>query len=214
MSENPAFAAAAAALGELQNPGFSRTVKTDKYRFDYAELSVILNGVRPILAKHGLFLVQPTSNPAPGVITVTTRLIYKDGTVVAEGTLSRKDEAAIQQTGSAITYLRRYSLCSLLGIAADEDDDGTAAEGIPAQHQPRPAPTPKASPQPAEPTPAEALTYLSAVLTRCKLTSGQVNVWRKTKNLGPLSDLEPGKLIEFADWLAGRKEEFLAGLRT
>lgn len=210
MSENPAFAAAAAALGELQNPGFSRTVKTDKYKFDYAELSVILNGVRPVLAKHGLFLVQPTSNPAPGMITVTTRLIYKDGTVVAEGTLSRKDEAAIQQTGSAITYLRRYSLCSLLGIAADEDDDGTAAEGIPAQHQPRP----KAAPTPTEPTPADALAYLGSVLDRCRVSSGKLNAWRKAQNLRPLDTLTPEQQIKVADWLAGQKEEFLAGLRA
>jgi hypothetical protein len=31
-----------------------------------------------------------------------------------------------QKTGSAITYYRRYALCSLLGIVADEDDDGNA----------------------------------------------------------------------------------------
>jgi hypothetical protein len=42
--------------------------------------------------------------------------------------------------GGALTYARRYALCSLLGIAADEDDDGaTAAE------------TPQVKIQPAKP---------------------------------------------------------------
>lgn len=33
----------------------------------------------------------------------------------------------VQSVGSAVTYARRYSLQCLLGIAADEDDDGNAA---------------------------------------------------------------------------------------
>ena len=31
--------------------------------------------------------------------------------------------------GSAITYARRYSLSAILGVVADEDDDGNGAQG-------------------------------------------------------------------------------------
>ena len=34
-----------------------------------------------------------------------------------------------QGMGSAITYARRYSLSAMLGLAADDDDDGNAASG-------------------------------------------------------------------------------------
>jgi len=38
----------------------------------------------------------------------------------------------MQSLGSAITYLRRYALQAILGIAAEEDDDGSRGAGTPA----------------------------------------------------------------------------------
>lgn len=43
--------------------------------------------------------------------------------------LSIKGEQTPQGIGSAITYAKRYSFCSILGIIADDDDDGNGAEG-------------------------------------------------------------------------------------
>ena len=40
--------------------------------------------------------------------------------------LNGKEDAQAQ--GSAITYARRYALMSMLGLVADTDDDGEAAD--------------------------------------------------------------------------------------
>ena len=36
----------------------------------------------------------------------------------------------MQQLGSSSTYVRRYALCAMLGIAAEEDDDGRQAAAV------------------------------------------------------------------------------------
>lgn len=55
----------------------------------------------------------------------------------------------VQSVGSATTYARRYALQCLLGIAADEDDDGNAA-AIPARQEDRGTPpTPRRTTQEA-----------------------------------------------------------------
>lgn len=92
----------------------------------YASLAAILEAVRPILMKNGLSIAQlPTidktteQNPC-----LETLLIHVSGQWIASHTpliLSKND---MQGMGSAITYARRYGLTALLGVAADEDDDG------------------------------------------------------------------------------------------
>jgi hypothetical protein len=44
-------------------------------------------------------------------------------------TIPTPENGTVQDLGSAITYLRRYSLQAMLGIAAEEDDDGNRASG-------------------------------------------------------------------------------------
>ena len=36
----------------------------------------------------------------------------------------------MQQLGSSSTYIRRYALCAMLGIAAEEDDDGRLGAAV------------------------------------------------------------------------------------
>ena len=96
------------------------------FKSKYADLSAIWNEIRPHLEKHGLSFVQFPSN-ADGMISVETIVGHKSGQWMS-GTVSaplggKKDA---QATGSVITYLRRYSLASVAGLA-QEDDDGNAA---------------------------------------------------------------------------------------
>jgi hypothetical protein len=44
------------------------------------------------------------------------------------------DKATPQGQGSGITYMRRYALSAMLGIATEDDDDGQAAEPRPTRH--------------------------------------------------------------------------------
>jgi len=114
------------AQGELQSITKDKT--NPFYKSKYADLSSIWDVIRPILAKHGLAVIQgPTSEGSK--VSITTILTHSSGQYF-ENTLQLTSEKATPQgVGSAITYGRRYSLSALLGIASDEDDDGNDASG-------------------------------------------------------------------------------------
>ena len=94
----------------------------------YATLPHILSVITPILKKNGLVLIQPVINTC-----VVTKLIHIDTGQMIESVydIICKDVTNAQQLGSGVTYARRYSLSSLLGLNIDDgsDDDGNNATG-------------------------------------------------------------------------------------
>lgn len=96
------------------------------YNFKYATFSEIIKTVREPLAKNGLGFVQLVGEDA----TVTTMLFHESGEYIRSrasiGTLQNKNP---QESGSLISYLKRYSLSAMLGIVAEDDDDGNIASG-------------------------------------------------------------------------------------
>ncbi len=60
---------------------------------------------------------------------VLTRLMHKSGQWQEEEIAVTPESFGPQQIGSAVTYMKRYAYCGMLGIASDEDDDGNAAAG-------------------------------------------------------------------------------------
>jgi hypothetical protein len=93
------------------------------YKFAYAPLDTILAAVREPLSKNGLVLVQMLDEGA-----LVTTLLHESGASIG-GRVDLPATTDIQGFGSAITYLRRYAIQALLGIAAEEDDDGNHAAG-------------------------------------------------------------------------------------
>lgn len=133
--------ALASAQAEFESVKKSKT--NPAFKSKYAELADIFDAVKPALTKYGLAIVQAPSF-ADGRITVTTRLFHKSGQWLETSLSLRPAADDAQKIGSAITYARRYSLSSLLGIAADEDDDGNAASfPTGGNNIPRPKSTPK-----------------------------------------------------------------------
>jgi hypothetical protein len=121
------------------------------FKSRYADLSAVCNSVDEALAKHGLTYVQPFEMEG-GAMFIVTKLLHTGG----EEMVSKYPVPVggkPQELGSAITYGRRFSLCSLLGIAADEDDDANEAQSAPheAPKPPAPRPLPLAS-RPSVPT--------------------------------------------------------------
>jgi len=94
----------------------------------YATLPHILSIITPILKKNGLVLVQPVMNDM-----VVSKLFHIDTGQMLESVyeIKCKDETNPQQLGSGVSYARRYSLTSLLGLIIDDgsDDDGNSATG-------------------------------------------------------------------------------------
>lgn len=98
------------------------------YESRYADLQSVLEVIKPALAANGLaFLQFPIS--ADGVAGVTTRLLHESGEWIEDDFLLPISQKNPQAVGSCVSYARRYSMQSICGIAA-EDDDGNAASNV------------------------------------------------------------------------------------
>ena len=131
-------AALAIAQGEISHALTERMNPAFKSR--YADLSAVLDACRGPLSAAGIAVVQaPSVDLVEGGVRVSveTRLIHKSGQWMATVVSSYADNGKAQTIGSAITYLRRYGLSAMAGVAPDDDDDGNAAQQ-PQQRQPSP----------------------------------------------------------------------------
>ena len=121
-----AVAALVKALAELQNVGANKTVKAN-FTARYVSLDVLLDAIKPILAKYDLALRQQIISE-DGKVGVLSQFIHADGTVFEAGRLLLKaDGLTPQQVGSLVTYSRRITASTAAGISVDTDDDGAAA---------------------------------------------------------------------------------------
>lgn len=99
----------------------------------YADLQSVFNAIKPALAKHGLMMSQPCTTRVAdnGALFVQVETVITDGLEeISSGVLEIPvaGNNVAQGIGSAMTYAKRYSATSFLGIAS-EDDDGNAAGG-------------------------------------------------------------------------------------
>lgn len=122
----------------------------------YASLESVLNTVRPLLAKHGLCVVQLTEHSLEHKTTVLRTTVMHESGESISGTypIYGKDNSP-QATGSAISYAKRYALQAALLISS-EDDDSEAAEA----RQP--------SPQTAKPAKSVSDAQLKRLFAICK----------------------------------------------
>jgi len=98
------------------------------FKSKYADLGSIWDAARPALCAHGLCVIQSTEIVGEKVVLVTT-LAHTSGQWVKSYLPLNPSKNDSQGMGSAITYLRRYSLSALVGVVCDEDDDGEASMG-------------------------------------------------------------------------------------
>lgn len=100
--------------------------KGGHYTYKYATLPNIIESSRDALSKNGIAITQPIVFTSKGQC-LQTLLIHESGeTLKSEMPLNTNQ--APQLLGSLLTYYRRYQLSAILGIAADEDEDGQAAQ--------------------------------------------------------------------------------------
>lgn len=93
----------------------------------YATLDSLISKTRPILNAHGLAIVQFPAVSELGQPVLRTILSHQSGEQMSADMPLFLPSQNMQQLGSAITYAKRYAWSAALGIAADEDDDGTHA---------------------------------------------------------------------------------------
>ena len=120
------------AQGAMENPPRNRSVQVrtqaGSYTFRYATLDKITDMIRHALVENGLCLLQPIVGTERGPALVT-RLLHESGQWMECEVLLPALGNNPQAFGSAVTYVRRYSVCALLNISADEDDDANRAAG-------------------------------------------------------------------------------------
>ena len=137
-----AQAAIRAARKDAKNPHFGSK---------YATLAEVWDVIRDPLTTNGLAVMQLPLPIQDDVIAVRTMLVHKSGEWVASSiTMPLRPEytkggtelpPSPQQVGSCITYARRYALSAMVGVAADDDDDGNLASREP-RNEPAPVKQP------------------------------------------------------------------------
>jgi hypothetical protein len=126
-------AALAKAQRELINPEKSlvATLRSDgpggaERSFRYASLSSGLEIVRKTLSQHEIATVQTTSiDETAGLVRLSTVLAHASGEWIASDwpVCAISETAAPHRMGAALTYARRYTLFTLVGIAGEDDLD-------------------------------------------------------------------------------------------
>jgi hypothetical protein len=119
--------ALAAVQAEITNPAQDAQNPFLKNRF--TSLPALLDHVRPILSANGLSISQHISScVGEGAVGVDTILMHCSGEWLASSchlpVAPEKGKSTAQVAGSVITYLRRYGVASVLGVASDPDTDG------------------------------------------------------------------------------------------
>lgn len=130
--------ALAAAQGKIRAAEKDRS--NSFFNSSYATLSSVWEACREPLSSNGLSVVQQPVNDGDLTGVVTT-LLHCSGQWMRSTLWAKPKDGTPQSLGSCQTYLRRYSLSAVVGVAPDDDDGNDAQRG---------AADPKAGSAPAE----------------------------------------------------------------
>ena len=105
----------------------SKDSKNPFFKSKYFDINSLLEHVEPILQKNNLLLLQPIEE---GKVKTQIFDIEEGRTSILQSVMDLPDLKDPQKLGSAITYYRRYTLQSLLGLQAEDDDGNKAAKPV------------------------------------------------------------------------------------
>lgn len=173
--------ALAKAQVELENPAKTKTAKVKgvskktgkdfEMSYTYADIGDVLASARPILAKHGISITQ-VPMPRGNMMMLVTRLSHAGQWIEGDYPVCQI-ASDHQQMGSALTYSRRYALTAMIGVAAEDDDDGANAAS------PRPD---RVQQQHHEPDfPSAAAQFAADQLRQCKTRDEFTHFWESQK---------------------------------
>ena len=124
--------ALAVALSKAQAAIENVEKDTQGYGYKYATLASCLEAIKKPLADNGLSIIQPISQSKDGKSTLVTMLIHSSGQWIKSilnievAAIKNKDGRAttneLQQFGAATTYMRRYALSAMIGLAQEDTD--------------------------------------------------------------------------------------------
>ncbi len=166
------------AQSEIENA--TKSSNNPYFKSKYADLTEVINTVKPVLNRHCISVLQLPSYE-DGVVRVETTLVHVSGQWISSITGAPIAKADAQSVGSAITYCRRYGLAALMCIG-QEDDDGHSAS------------------QPAKSKDYSARRLID--LTIQKNTSDEtVDAWLEKANVKNINELNPNQIKALIDML-------------
>jgi ERF superfamily len=95
------------------------------FKSKYADLDAVIAATQPALSKNGLAIISMPMIASEASCLIT-RLYHVSGESI-ECSYSIPQGLKPQEIGSALTYARRYTLCALLNVTAEDDDDANSA---------------------------------------------------------------------------------------
>ena len=105
-----------------------------KATYDYVSLPQVVAVIAPALSEHGLSHRWSTTQSEAGIsvtCTLTHVMGHSESITLSAGADTSGSKNSIQAIGSTLSYLERYTLLGITGLAAaDMDDDGSAAENL------------------------------------------------------------------------------------
>ena len=115
--------------GTLVQPKLEKEVKVKtktggEYKFKYVDLDGCMKSAASGLKATGLSVVQLVCDGK-----LVTIFLHKSGQWIKSIVFLPQQTSDYQAFGSALTYLKRYTYCAILGIVADADDDANYAHG-------------------------------------------------------------------------------------
>jgi len=103
----------------------SKTETNPFFKSKYFDINSLIEQVEPLLEKNGLLLLQPIINNE-----VKSIIYHCESELSVESSIQLTQFNDPQKLGSAITYYRRYTLQSLLGLQAEDDDANKASLNV------------------------------------------------------------------------------------
>jgi len=128
------------------------------FKSKYFDINKLIEQVDPLLCENGLVLIQPIRDNKQYSI-----IIEVDSGENIESHLELPNMSDPQKLGSCITYYRRYTLQSLLGLQAEDDDGNGASKAVKKES-------------------LESITADLKLLNECKSQEDVKKVWPKIVN--------------------------------
>jgi hypothetical protein len=155
--------ALAIAQGEIQNA--KKDSENPFFKSKYADLAAVREAIQAPFAKNGLAVSQfprTVFTDDTTIVSIETILTHASGEWLSGELAAIPTKTDPQGIGSCLTYLRRYALSAIAGVASEVDDDGNAAS------QPAPAKTVQ-QPKPKTQASTEMSLLKQAAVDTCKL---------------------------------------------
>lgn len=100
------------------------------YKNFYCSLDQIISYIRPLLAKHDLYLQQFPIYGGEKMLSVKTIVKHSSGEFIMSDSMPILYGKTAQDFGGTNTYLRRYCLGSILGLSFEKDDDANGNKEV------------------------------------------------------------------------------------